>query len=348
MSKQYDLIVYIGRFQPWHNGHVETVKQAQRLAENVLILVGSERAPQSFKNPFTIEQRTAFIWGSIDEFEHPYNIFLSPIRDYTYDENEWVLQVGKKITEVANQVEAKKIAIIGYDKDDSTYYLKLFPQYDFIPSEKFPRVGNTIDATKIRTHLFEDDIEFIRSVVPENVFNDILEFRGTDKFNLLQEEYDFVKSYKKMWSVAPYEPIFVTVDSVVVQSGHVLLIQRGAFPGKGMWAMPGGFIEPTEQLLESAIRELREETKLKVPEKVLKGSVVAQQVFAKPDRSPRGRTITHVYMFQLDDGEKLPKVKGSDDAMNARWIPFSDFDDMEPVMNEDHWHIVQCMLNQPK
>jgi bifunctional NMN adenylyltransferase/nudix hydrolase len=80
-----------------------------------------------------------------------------------------------------------------------------------------------------------------------------------------------IEKYKESWKAAPFPPTFVTVDAVVVQSGHVLLVKRKAMPGAGLWALPGGFLNQEETLLDGAIRELKEETKIKVPVPVLKG-----------------------------------------------------------------------------
>jgi bifunctional NMN adenylyltransferase/nudix hydrolase len=127
----------------------------------------------------------------------------------------------------------------------------------------------------------------------------------------------------------------------VIQSGHILLIQRDAAPGEGLWALPGGFLEQKEYIEDGVFRELREETKLKVPLPVLKGSVKKTHVFDKPDRSLRGRTITHAYLIELAPG-KLPPVKGSDDARRAKWVPIAALD--RKVMFEDHYHIINYFL----
>ena len=71
---------------------------------------------------------------------------------------------------------------------------------------------------------------------------------------------------------------------------------------------------PGERLLDACIRELREETKIKVPGPILKGSIKRQSVYDDPYRSARGRTLTHGFYIELEPSAELPKVKGSDDA----------------------------------
>ena len=156
-------------------------------------------------------------------------------------------------------------------------------------------------------------------------------------------EREFVETYKKQYASLPYPPIFSTADAVVIQSGHVLMIRRRAEPGKGLWALPGGYVNAnTDKSVEdAAIRELREETGIKVPAPVLRGSIVRSKVFDAIDRSARGRIITHAFYIQLPDGE-LPKVKGSDDADKARWVPIAEVKSEECF--EDHYEILQHFL----
>jgi bifunctional NMN adenylyltransferase/nudix hydrolase len=121
------------------------------------------------------------------------------------------------------------------------------------------------------------------------------------------------------------------------------MIKRRAEPGKGLWALPGGYVNAnTDKSVEdAAIRELREETMIKVPAPVLRGNIVRSKVFDAIDRSPRGRIITHAFHIALPDGE-LPKVKGADDAEKARWVPIAEVKSEECF--EDHWEILQHFL----
>ena len=272
------------------------------------------------------------------------------INDHTYDDNAWITSVGHTVDKVINDNfnEWEKIAVIGNNKDSSSFYLNYFPQWTFIEEPLYPPHGESVDATKIRTLLFNGDVEFIRGVVPDVVYDFFVkDFLSSSHFHNLKKEWDYVQEYKASWASAPYAPTFVTVDGIVIQSGHILLIQRGEFPGNGLWAMPGGFVDPGERIRDALTRELHEETGLKVPPKVLHRAIDAIEVFDAPGRSTRGRTITHAFRMTLDPTQKLPKVKGGDDASHAAWIPLSDFAGMESVMYEDHFHIIKQMLTMP-
>jgi bifunctional NMN adenylyltransferase/nudix hydrolase len=140
-------------------------------------------------------------------------------------------------------------------------------------------------------------------------------------------------------------PIFVTTDAVVVQSGYVLVVRRKAKPGLGLIALSGGFIKQDETLAEGMLRELKEETRLKVSLPVWRGSIVDSHVFDSPGRSLRGRTITHAYFLQLKAG-KLPSVKGGDDADKAWWMSLADLYTHEDQIYEDHLQIIQHFVSK--
>ncbi len=131
----------------------------------------------------------------------------------------------------------------------------------------------------------------------------------------------------------------VTVDLVVfalLQGAlHVLLVRRRHDPFAGQWAIPGGYLEMNETAEAGARRELREETGLDVP-----CAIEPIGFFARPDRDPRGRTITLAYAAVLPPGEYL--VQGSDDAVGAEWLPLKTridlaFDHGEILANAIAW-----------
>ena len=89
------------------------------------------------------------------------------------------------------------------------------------------------------------------------------------------------------------------------------------------------------------IRELREETGLKVPEKVLRGSIQRNQVFDHPLRSNRAHIVSYAYGIELNSSEPLPHVKGGTDAAAAKWYPLSAI--KSEMMFEDHFHIITTL-----
>ena len=122
----------------------------------------------------------------------------------------------------------------------------------------------------------------------------------------------------------------VTADCVVITKEaepKVLLIQRGNPPFKGAWAFPGGFMNMDETTEECAIRELEEETGLKV------ATIHQIGAYSRVDRDPRGRTITVAYLTIID---APVAVTGQDDAAKAEWFSISDL----PHLAFDHADIM--------
>lgn len=123
----------------------------------------------------------------------------------------------------------------------------------------------------------------------------------------------------------------VTADCIVMtreDDPKVLLIERGHEPFKGCWAFPGGFMNMDETTEQCAIRELEEETGLKVTDIQQLGA------YSKVDRDPRGRTITVAYLAFVDT--PLP-VKGQDDAAKAQWFSIKNL----PKLAFDHEEIMK-------
>ncbi|CAN5197288.1 bifunctional nicotinamide-nucleotide adenylyltransferase/Nudix hydroxylase [soil metagenome] len=335
-----DLAVLIGRFQPFHNGHAMLLKLALETASKVAIVLGSSFHARNSKNPFSWEQRAAMIAESLPADEKG-RVVCVPVRDY-YDDERWASAVRSKVEQQTGNPE--RVALIGHFKDASSYYLNHFPQWQLIsvPNEK------DIDASTVRRILFEAEnidisLDVIDELVPPAVRQYLKAWAMLPQYAALAEEHALLAADKAAWSGAPYPPIFSTVDSVVRAAEHVLLIKRGGFPGKGLWAIPGGYLEQRERVIQGAIRELYEETEMAVLNSTLESALVDVKVFDHPDRSLRGRTITHAHYFDLK-AEHLPDVVGSDDASLAVWMPIEKLAGMEEEFFDDHFHILDKFL----
>jgi bifunctional NMN adenylyltransferase/nudix hydrolase len=337
MSKKYDTLVLIGRFQPLHNAHLEIIKRATALTNQLVIITGSGKQPRTYKNPFTSFERERMIKAAAGGLAM--QVYVEENIDTIYNDQAWAVRIQGIVSKY--RTLGGQVGIIGHKKDDSSFYLDMFPQWGYEDVELI----EFLSAVNIRDLYFKRDVNmsFIKGVVPETTFDFLMKFKDTTEYEQIIREREFVANYKKQYASLPYPPIFSTADSVVICSGHVLMIKRRAEPGKGLWALPGGYVNAnTDKSVEdAAIRELREETLIKVPAPVLRGSIVRSKVFDAIDRSPRGRIITHAFHIELPDGE-LPKVKGNDDAEKARWVPIAEVRSEECF--EDHYEIIQHFL----
>ncbi len=95
---------------------------------------------------------------------------------------------------------------------------------------------------------------------------------------------------------------------------HVLLIRRGWDPYAGLWALPGGHVDPGETVTAAACRELTEETGLIIAAEDLR----PVGAYSAPGRDPRGRYVTFAFAALLPH---MPTPTAGDDAAAARWLP---------------------------
>jgi 8-oxo-dGTP diphosphatase len=134
----------------------------------------------------------------------------------------------------------------------------------------------------------------------------------------------------------PYPRPSVTVDIVVVtreERPRALLIRRKHDPFAGMWALPGGFVDMDETLEATARRELKEETGIELR----KDDPLEQlHTFGDPGRDPRGRTISVVFLVQVEPGRL--NARAGDDAAEVGWFAL----DQPPPLAFDHDQILAC------
>lgn len=341
----FDLGVFIGRFQPLHAGHEFVVREALRQTQNLIILVGSANRSRDVRNPFTYEERVQMIARVFPDDVRSGRLILEPLDDHLYSDAAWSAEVQARVAAIAKARgwKAPSIALAGYGKDATSYYLKMFPGWDNIQIDS--QYG-TFSSTDVRRRLFQRIPDLPVSILPPAVAEWLRTFSFTDTFRGLLAEREYLDDYPTKWGKGP----FVTADAVVVQSGHILLVTRGNAPGKGLLAVPGGFVERDERIRDAAIRELREETAIgdakgPIPPAMLASFIedARTRVFDAPDRSLRGRIITHAFLFRLPERRKLFKVKGSDDAEHARWYPLGQ---LRPAdFFEDHWSIITEMVD---
>lgn len=377
MNTSKQVGVYIGRFQPFHLGHFQVLQHAvdSNKFKHIILLLGSSEEARTPKNPFSFEERKQIIENIIDNYFSNKGIQFSilPIHDFVYDNQKWIAEVQNSIASVTKLED--KIVLIGNLKDRSSNYLKFFPHFntDFtagLLKKKGEGNQEVLGATEIRKNFFElyEKIEkqkstdnylnnlktLLRATFNERLNEEVIDFlvsfcvTKTVELKKLVEEYSFIKSYRKMMEEKlPYKNIaFFTGDALVTCAGHLLLVKRKIAPGKGLYALPGGFFDGQNDLnaVDTAIRELKEETNINLPKPVLYGNIVKSDEFGDFERSQRWRIITKATYIKLPNTE-LPYVKGGDDAAEAIWMPFSEIKRNRDKFFEDHLSIIDTFLN---
>jgi bifunctional NMN adenylyltransferase/nudix hydrolase len=288
----------IGRFSPPHIGHIHTIGVAASQVDKLYILIGSANLCRSIKNPWTFQERAAMIRTRLHAARIA-NCEIIPLNDYPYSDTQWMADVRA----TAEHFQMVTPTLFGHMKEGNDY-LRWFPDWTFRNVES----GITINATEIRTAMFLNN----DSEIPATV-------RG---------DYAFYKKEALTFANYPYPDTlnFNCSDAILECQGHVLLIQRKFSPGAGSWALPGGFRNQNETFLDCAIRELIEETNVRVPEKVLRGSIVKTELFDSPKRSfgiPRNTLAVYMRINPNPDSS-LPRANGADDAALCKWVPLTD------------------------
>lgn len=372
------LSIYLGRFNPFHRGHAVVLEKALKSSKTVLIIVGSAFRARTVKNPFTFEERREMIarWCSAHGYS---NYLVVPLEDSESDA-KWIADVQElvhstqDICSKQNSSFGNDVTIVGSDRDSSTWYLHAFPQFALDLSAEVSLTAGEVNATSVRKIIFERrvgesiDTPFLLSELRVKLPLETVEvIRTLDQSVLdsLREEYAYYEEYKRAWR-GPYAPVFVTADAVVIQSGHVLLIERAQLPGKGLLAIPGGFVKSHQRIEDAAVDEVIEETgislttgkrALEVTKQMLHGSIQAQKVFDAPGRSLRGRTITHAFLFRLNDLKPLPIVAGQNvpleetggvevvETTSAQWVPIAEALRQKERFFEDHYDILLHFVN---
>jgi bifunctional NMN adenylyltransferase/nudix hydrolase len=307
--------IFIGRFQPVHQGHVHALGIAASQVEKLYILVGSANQCRSIKNPWTFQERVQMLRNKLRNANIS-NYEILPLNDYRYSDSQWMSDVRATVDHYDMGVPT----LFGHMKEGNNY-LTWFPDWPFKSIES----QYNVNATAVRQRMFD--------------------LKDPDMPETVQADYAFYEKEKVTFANYPFPETlnFNCSDAILECQGHVLLIQRKFAPGAGAWALPGGFRNRNESFLDCAIRELQEETNVRVPEKVLRGSIVKTELFDDPTRSfgiPRNTMAVYMRINPNPDFS-LPRANGADDAALCKWVPLTDalntiqmYDDHKDILSK--------------
>ena len=352
---KYNVITYIGRFQCPHRGHIGTIRSGLDQSNRLIIVIGSHNTPRDIVNPWTAAERESMIRMCFNEADNSRMSFVYA-ENRLYSNSFWARNVELLVNEEIAKFNFinPTIAIIGNGKGDEQTgkYIDLFKQWTRIKGACISVADTPLHATTIRKSLFTGHMAEIEPLVEPVIYEYLQDFTETETFANLKYEYDFHIKEEQKYYPCPYNNYNrYCADAVVIQSGHVLLIQRIKAPGRGLWALPGGHVEQTETAFEASLRELDEETSIKLQPEVLERCMFLEHTFDHPERSlvgrlteKRVRAVTRAFGYKLEDSRDFPKIAAGDDAGDARWYSFAEIGSMRDQLFEDHADIIEYML----
>lgn len=372
----HNIGAFIARTEPPTIAHIENVRTTLRVAKRGVLLSGSAFQARTPRNPLLFHERAELIRGALSDAENA-RLDIVPVPD-SYNDEDWKTRVRKAVRDTAMAHGFGPCAdtcLVGHSKDQSSYYLSMFPDWSSV------EVGNIggISATPIRDAYFADPIAGLAEnahLMPHNVVVFLRQFALTPDYAWLVEECEWYRrnrarfesveipasirdklsntdyaAIKARFGGLVHPPAIVETNAVVVQSGHVLLVERLKRPGLGLVALPGDILR-RETFLDGILRVLVDDLRLLVADtrkpdaakNLLEGKLQAEEVFDHPHRSDRGHLLSRTHLFVLKDSRNgLPPLGTGTSFQRPFWCPIEAID-LES-MYEDSAHVVDRMLS---
>lgn len=176
----FDYLVFIGRFQPFHLAHMQTIEIALQQSQHVILALGSAQLERNIKNPFLATEREQMILSNFSEQDQKRIHFVHVID--VYNDEKWVKQVKGLVNQII-QPNAK-VGLIGHFKDESSYYLALFPEWQMVELDS---LKDAISATPMREAYYRGEIH--TEFFPEGTVQFLTQFQKSPIYTELQKKY---------------------------------------------------------------------------------------------------------------------------------------------------------------
>ena len=159
--------LFIGRFQPFHNAHLENIKNILKENGNIAIAIGSSQKKNTFDNPFSFKERRDMITEVLKN-QKIKNFSIAPIPDL-YDDRKWVSYIKQKIRQF-------DIVYSG-----NSWTLKCFKKFDF--EVRKIKLIKGLSSTLIRERIVRN--EDWKSSVPREIFIHLKKIDGVRRIKRL-------------------------------------------------------------------------------------------------------------------------------------------------------------------
>ena len=348
---------YGGTFDPITKAHEAIIRRIKKeMRESDKLIIGIVQNDEKNYN-VSVNDRLNMVKKSLDANE----IVIQDKRTYAYLDAHYR---GEKITICMGDDEWYSLCsgkwvnwdlllkqyefMVFYREDNDEIYRKdndeivlpagINPTVTFLGAED----TDGISSTAVREILFKnpechysDVRDYITHVVFRYIKDNELYFQNGNDYN--EKEKEFLKEYavkkeKNHWG----EPS-VTTDTVAYNGDKILLIRRGNYPYKNFWALPGGFMEKTDEDLNfGAQREFKEETGIDIDPKYFRQIKTYGHNF-----DPRMKIVDVAFSVRVSKKD-MDKVKGLDDACDARWFQIDEL----PKLAFHHEQIINDFLKE--
>ena len=348
---------YGGSFDPITKAHEAIIRKIKKeMRESDKLIIGIVQNDEKNYN-VSVNDRLNMVKKSLDAHE----IVIQDKRTYAYLDAHYR---GEKITICMGDDEWYSLCsgkwvnwdlllkhyefMVFYREDNDKIYREdndeivlpagINPTVTFLSAED----TDGISSTAVREILFKnpechysDVRDYITHVVFRYIKDNELYFQNGNDYN--EKEKEFLKEYavkkeKNHWG----EPS-VTTDTVAYNGDKILLIRRGNYPYKNFWALPGGFFEKTDEDLNfGAQRELKEETGIDIDPKYFRQIKTYGHNF-----DPRMKIVDVAFSVRVSKKD-MDKVKGLDDACDARWFQIDEL----PKLAFHHEQIINDFLKE--
>lgn len=178
---KFDYLVFIGRFQPFHLAHMQTIEIALQQSHYVVLALGSAQMERNIKNPFLAIEREQMILSNFSLDEQKRIKFVHVVD--VYNDEKWVKQVKSLVNGVIEP--HSKVGLIGHFKDESSYYLKLFPEWIMVELDS---LKDSISATPMREAYYRGEIQ--TEFFPVGTIQFLDEFQKTRIYQQLQQRFE--------------------------------------------------------------------------------------------------------------------------------------------------------------
>lgn len=178
---KFDYLVFIGRFQPFHLAHMQTIEIALQQSHYVVLALGSAQMERNIKNPFLAIEREQMILSNFSLDEQKRIKFVHVVD--VYNDEKWVKQVKSLVNGVIER--NSKVGLIGHFKDESSYYLKLFPEWIMVELDS---LKDSISATPMREAYYRGEIQ--TEFFPVGTIQFLDEFQKTRIYQQLQQRFE--------------------------------------------------------------------------------------------------------------------------------------------------------------